>query len=63
MATTEERISRLEGTYPHLATKEDVAELRGDIRELVGEMRSMRWIVGGIGTGLAALTLILKYLG
>ena len=56
MATTEERVSRIEGIIPHLATKEDIAELRG-------EMRAMRWTMGGIGVALAALTLILKYLG
>lgn len=63
MATVEERISRVEGVIPHLATKEDIAELRGEMRELHGEMRAMRWIMGGIGVALAALTLILKYLG
>ena len=81
MATAEERISRIEGAIPHLATKEDIsdlrgdmygetgglrseiAELRGEMRELHGEMRAVRWIMGGIGVALAALTLILKYLG
>ena len=63
MVTVEERISRVEGIIPHLATKEDIAELRGEMRELHGEMRAMRWVMGGIGVALAALTLILKYLG
>ena len=56
MATTEERVSRLEGSNRHMATKEDVAELRG-------ELRALRRLMSGIGVGLAALTLILKYLG
>ena len=56
MTTTEERVSRLEGASGYWATKEDIAELRG-------EMRAMRWLMSGIGVGLAALTLILKYLG
>ena len=56
MATIEERVSRIEGMTPHLATKEDIAELRGEIRGL-------RWTMTGIGIGIAALTLILKYLG
>ena len=56
MATIEERVSRIEGIIPHLATKEDIADLRGEIRGL-------RWAMTGIGVGIAALTLILKYLG
>ena len=39
-----ERVSRLEGTYEHLATKADIAELRGefkaDIAELRGELKA-----------------------
>lgn len=67
MATMEDRVSRIEGTVPHLATKEDIATLSGDVRseiaELRGEMRALRWLMGGVGVALAALTLILKYLG
>lgn len=74
MATMEDRVSRIEGIIPHLATKEDLAELRGEMRggtgeirseiaELRGEMRALRWLMGGVGVALAALTLILKYLG
>ena len=74
MATAEERISRIEGAIPHLATKEDIAELRGDmygetgglrseIAELRGELRALRWIMGAVGVGLAALNLALKFLG
>lgn len=43
--------------------KDDVAELRDDIRKLIGETRSLRWLMVSIGAGLAALTIILKYLG
>ena len=63
MATIEDRVSRLEGASPHIATKEDIADLRGEMRELRGEMRAMRWLMTGIVVALAALTLILKYLG
>ena len=67
MTTTEERVSRLEGVIPHLATKEDIADLRGEAREwygeLRGEIRALRWTMSGVGIGIAALTLILKYLG
>ena len=34
---TEERVSYLEGAYGHLATKEDVANLRADMRTAVAE--------------------------
>ncbi len=74
MATVEQRISRVEGIIPHLATKEDIADLRGDmhgetgglrseIAELRGELRALRWIMGAVGVGLAALNLALKFLG
>ena len=62
-ASAEERVSRIEGVIPHLATKEDIADLRGETRELRGEVRALRWLMSGIGVALAALTLILKYLG
>ena len=45
------------------ADKDDVAQLRGDIRKLIRETRSLRWLMVSIGAGLAALTIILKYLG
>ena len=67
MAAIEERVSRIEGIIPHLATKEDISDLRGETREwygeLRGEIRGLRWTMTGIGIGIAALTLILKYLG
>ena len=57
MATAEERLSRIEGGYEHLATKADIAELRGEMnsiaRELRGEIHSVkqelrlhRWVLG-----------------
>lgn len=45
------------------ANKDDVAELRDDLRKLIGETRSVRRLMVSIGAGLAALTIILKYLG
>lgn len=63
MATIEERVSRIEGAGQYWASKEDISDLRGEMRELRGEMRAMRWLMSGIGVALAALTLILKYLG
>lgn len=32
MTTVEERLSRLEGSYRHLATKADLADLKGDFK-------------------------------
>ena len=45
------------------ADKDDIAQLRGNIRKLIGETRSVRRLIISIGAGLAALTIILKYLG
>ena len=35
--STEERVSYIEGAYGHLATKEDVANLRADMRTAIAE--------------------------
>ena len=49
------KTNRLEGAYSQLATKSDIAELRGemrsDIAELRGEMKGIKiglWIVGAV---------------
>ncbi len=48
MATVEERLSRLEGGYEHLATKADLYQL---------ENRMIRWLGGmAIATGLLAVS-------
>ena len=44
MTTTEERLSRLEGAYDHLATKADVAVLKSDIANLKADL--LKWMVG-----------------
>ena len=53
--TTKADIARLEG-----ATKADIAEVKGEVRALRGEVRLL---LTGMTVGLAALALILKYLG
>ena len=74
MASIEERVSRLEGGAEHLATKADVAEVKGEIAstkaevkgdiaatkaELKGDIASLRsWVAGG----LAALGIVLVVL-
>lgn len=44
-ATEIERISRLEGAYEHLATKDDVARLETQVLIMRAEIDSARWFV------------------
>lgn len=39
MASTEERLARIEGGYEHLATRADIGEIKGDIKLL-------KWAIG-----------------
>ena len=64
MTTLEERVSRLEGRFEHLATKADLAELRGEMnsgfaniktRQAEFEARILRWLIGMVGTATAAV--------
>ena len=41
MTSTEERVSRIEGAYEHLATKADVIAVKADVQELKSEIRAM----------------------
>ena len=63
--TTEERVSRLEGEYGHLATKADVVEVRVEIADLRGELQGMKRTLGvaisAVAVGLGVLQLVLKY--
>ena len=76
MASIEERVSRLEGGYSHLATRSDVADvrteiadLRGEVKaeiaDLKGELKGMKWTFGTLiaaaAVGLAVLQVVLKY--
>ena len=63
MATvsTEERLSRLEGGYEHLATKADLFQLENRMMTHIGQLESrlMRWIVSlMVGVALVALAAI-----
>jgi hypothetical protein len=51
MATVEQRISRLEGAYEHLATKADLSQL---------ENRLIKWMVGLQLGGVVALAAIVS---
>ena len=48
MATVEERLSRLEGGYEHLATKADLYQLENRMYQLEGRMT--RWLVSLVVT-------------
>ncbi len=56
-ATVEERLSRIEGAYEHLATKADVSN---------SEARMIRWMVGlvlgGLGVGIGLTTFLVRAL-
>ena len=65
--TAEERLSRLEGVYDHLATKADVAQLEGKISELKAELskdftdqiKEVRKSLNQLQGGLAVLGIVL----
>ena len=40
MTTTEERVSRIEGAYEHLATKADVVEAKADVKAEVADVKA-----------------------
>ena len=52
MATVEERLSRIEGGYEHLATKADLYQLENRMYQL--ENRMIRWLIGMV-VGMAIL--------
>ena len=65
MATVEERVSRLEGAYEHLATKSDFGILQSDIANLRADMASLKaelikWMVGTLVVGIVATATIVR---
>lgn len=40
MTTVEQRLTRLEAVYEHLATKADIADLRTDMKANIGDLRA-----------------------
>ena len=45
------RMARLEGALPFLATKEDISDLRGELRSEIGELRSaLQGDIGALGS-------------
>jgi hypothetical protein len=72
MATVEERLSRLEGVYEHLATKADIEALRGDFERAIealrgdivrAEARMLRWTMGTIIAAAAVFIGIDRFAG
>ncbi len=63
-AAIEERVSRLEGAYEHLATKADIERLEGLMNTRITqlEVRLLRWmvptIIGSIGATAAIVRLV-----
>ncbi|MXY47293.1 MAG: hypothetical protein F4Y44_10005 [Chloroflexi bacterium] len=60
MATIEERMSSVEATLPHLATKADVANLKADIKDLEIRLTRLMYAMGvgiliSIGLSVARL--------
>lgn len=62
--TDTDRISRLEGTYGHLATKADVAQLEARMAQRMGEMETrLTWrLIGAVGAMVAAVAIIERFL-
>ena len=63
----EERLSRLEGAYEHLATKADIAMLKADIADLKAELFEkmnvhMRWMIGIQIASLVGIVAVLRLL-
>ncbi len=58
MVTMEQRVSRLEGAYDHLATKADLADMKA---ELIKWMAG--WTLGGMAAISAVVIAMLRYLG
>ena len=60
MTTPEERLSRLEGAYEHLATKADLQTLEARMVKQIGdsETRMVKWMVGLMIGSVAAATAI-----
>ena len=74
MVTLDERVGRLEGKMDSLATKEDLAIMRADIIDRMGQQRAetkdmetrlIKWMAGTVLAGMtlaASLTIALQNL-
>lgn len=61
MTTLEQRVSLLEGVVPHLATKEDLSQVRVEVAEVRAEIarsesRMVRWMAAWTIGGMIGIT-------
>ena len=55
MTTVEQRLTRLEAVYEHLATKADIADLRAEMKANIGDLRTeMKANIGDLRTEMKA---------
>lgn len=66
-SSLEERVSRLEGAYEHLATKEDLTAQVGNLQVQIAQLEAKmeqrfatqtRWLVGFMLSGMAFMTVL-----
>jgi hypothetical protein len=61
----EEGVSYLEGAYEHVATKADIADLRGELKTDIINLQ--RWLLGTVLGGVAAtgtiVAIVIKLMG
>ncbi len=57
MSTMDDRVSRLEGAYEHLATKADVAELKAEMADMKAEL--IKWMAGWTLGGMIGISTII----
>ena len=60
MSELSDRVSRLEGSYEHVATKADIAELKAEIASIDGQLDILIW---AIPLTVAVVTLLVQWLG
>ena len=69
MASVEERLSRIEGGYEHVATKADLKDLEIRLTQQMGEMKAdlikwmVRMVLGGMVAAAAIATAVARLLG
>ena len=61
MASIEERVSRLEGGYDHLATKADIADVKTEIAK--SQAATIRWMIGLVGVFAGIVIAVDRLLG
>ncbi len=58
--TPEERLSRLEGVYEHLATKADIANLKAELnKDFTDQIKEVRKSLNQLQGGIAVLGFVL----